>query len=140
MSTDTELQTLVMQARNYESFINSKIAEVTSFRREYLDELLRTAKIQFPEMRDYELDGRMVTPPQVQLFQNVLDTLIAKMGFTITEHQDELTSVRALRRRLNPDRCEPIPDFVCPKCQTESWSPFDAQQGYCNQCKEFTGK
>lgn len=29
--------------------------------------------------------------------------------------------------------------FVCPRCSTPSWSPHDAEHGYCAQCSWWTG-
>ncbi|WP_104046438.1 hypothetical protein [Vibrio jasicida] len=99
-----ELPPLLVKAKGYEVFINDKLADKTSFCREYIDELKQEAKKEFPELREYMDNDTVVAPPEQTLFDEVLKTLVKKMGFEAVEELESLTSPEALRRRLNPDR------------------------------------
>lgn len=96
---------LMNKARSYESFINSKLADKTQVRREYLEVTLRQeAQAEFPELRTYHNNGALETPAELELFNNVLDTMIKKMGFTLTDNDNSAVTPEALRKRFNPDR------------------------------------
>jgi hypothetical protein len=38
-----------------------------------------------------------------------------------------------------PFPIDPPPQFVCPACWWASWHPGDRREGYCGNCRAFTG-
>lgn len=58
------------------------------------------------------------------------------------------TEIRRRSQRLECTRVHPEldaqhegghPPFTCPKCQRTSMHPQDLRQGYCANCRDFTG-
>lgn len=100
-----DINELLGKVHSYERFINSKLADKTQVYREYLEVTLKQeAQSEFPELRSYYLDGNLETPPELDMFCYVLDTMAKKMGFELTERENDITSPEALRKRFNPHR------------------------------------
>ena len=37
-----------------------------------------------------------------------------------------------------PTPGNPPPAFICPRCYRSTWSPLDAQHGWCTNCRTYT--